>query len=248
MDYLEGVVPGDGGFGSFIHASELHALKPLQDMLNFQPAQMHCRGSWDHWDPNNPIRLGSPDRTAINTIEQRDNPNATRLSVSLANVKPRKAFQTSPDGCVGTRSWTQHCDDLWSLHRAMRSKAWASSFNLPPLLQLGTYGMRDVVAVASEPLLIKGSIFRNKKPQFDGSTPFLPTSAERIPCDDLCFGFSSAEEWKKAMYNKRLFVGLFHFEAHWTSFIFDRVEAQLYLYDTMDSGREKRFQAAGLAF
>ncbi|KAH8646450.1 hypothetical protein BGZ61DRAFT_488258 [Ilyonectria robusta] len=248
MDYLEGVIPGDAGFGSFIHPSESHALKPLQDLLVFQPAQLHCRGNWEHWDPNNPIRLGLSDRTATSAAEYAANPDSTPLHVSLANVQPRKAFRTSPNNHIGMRSWKQHCDDLWDLHRTMRSKGWASNYHLPPFLQLDTYGMRDVVAVALEPLMILGNPYRNKKHQFKGSTPFLHTSAERVPCENLTFGFPSAVEWKKAMFNKRLFVGLFHFEGHWTSFIFDRAENQLCQYDTLQPNRQKRFHAAGLAF
>ncbi|KAH6985155.1 hypothetical protein EDB80DRAFT_733333 [Ilyonectria destructans] len=130
----------------------------------------------------------------------------------------------------------------------MRSKNWASNFHLMPLLQLAAYGMTDVVAVAVGAIEVGDNISRNKAHWARDSTPFLPTSAERVNCGNLTFGFPSATEWKNAMFNKRFFIGVCHFQNHWTSFIFDRVDRHLHHYDTLSVAREERFRTVGLAF
>lgn len=246
MEYLEGVVPGDGGNGSFVHASETHALKPLAELFELQPAQIHSRASWGHWNDNNPIRLESIDQSAANP---QATPRTIPLLESLDSVMPRKAFRNDPNKRLGTKTWGQHCEDLWDLLQAMRSKKWAANYHLMPLLQIAAYGMGDAVAVAVDALSVTKTVFRNKTFKYKGSKHVLAAGAERVECGNLTFGFSSPTELKKAMFNKRFFIGLVNFENnHWTSFIFDRKRRHLYHYDTLEAARQSRFRAAGLAF
>ncbi|KAF4467521.1 hypothetical protein FALBO_5604 [Fusarium albosuccineum] len=221
MIYFAGRLPSEAGDGNFIDPHELTQQQSLAEVYGQQPAYFEPRTDWQHLDSTNftPYRDYDDKDTICKTAQSVPNrtwPNERQLKSATVSI-----------------TWDTHCHDLLQLHAQMSRRTLIDDTNLSALLRMLPYGIESIVEVASRPLTIGKPAHASHSPL--PATP-LPNSYDRVRCH-VGMGYSNARSWRNNVQGKRFFAGLvYHFTAaHWTSFLWDRFQGQLLIYDTLNS-------------
>lgn len=224
----EGTVRGEGGKGSFLHYDESLAKMPLVSRLSQQPTFYPSRLDWTHWEDKGADRpeLGSP----------------SSIQSWVETVKPHPDFSTKDFGV-----WKEHCADLWDLLTKLQDDEMSTNFGLIAFLRTMTYGIRDLVAVAPHSLNLDNQSLKTNKWGRKLYSSKLMKEGVLVTKNRPMLGFRPIRE---TMFNRRYLIGITNFGnwKHWVAYIWDATKAQLFLFDTLDNGKEERFRALGVAW
>ncbi|KAH7129276.1 hypothetical protein EDB81DRAFT_889039 [Dactylonectria macrodidyma] len=250
-----------GGKGSFTHPRETTGRASIKSLFPRQPAQFQPRTNWSHWPDDGPSRLSIWDRDII--VDQK---------LRISKTAPSLAFRDRP--VVEGQNWLNHQAKLWSIFAAIEKKKSFSVADPSPLLILIRSGLESQVGIMIKPLFLESTwrqTTRNPSHTQLGHNPMYHAGAELLvnPISDPhnIFGFENATAWKKEMFNRRFFIGFVANEygtpstllgdyynigrqTLWSSIIWDRHRAHLYIYNAYSSGyrRDDLIIRIGLAF
>ncbi|KAH7139817.1 hypothetical protein B0J13DRAFT_638823 [Dactylonectria estremocensis] len=248
-----------GGKGYFTSPRETTGTASIKDLFLTQPAQFQPRTDWSHWPHSGP-----PESRPVLSI--RDEQDIVTLKLSLSKAVPSPAFR---DGAVvGDVTWLDHRVRLWNIIKSIEVKQPFGKMDPISLLCLIRSGMESQVGIMLEPLFLQSLAIDTTRNPMPGEIGFNPNYlggadmvANPLATTDTIFGYDSSYSWKREMFNRRFFIGFVTFESFesrssdkcriWSSIIWDRVRAHLYVYNAFSFNNPMREEVViriGLAF
>ncbi|KAK4060179.1 uncharacterized protein Triagg1_10877 [Trichoderma aggressivum f. europaeum] len=165
------------------------------------------------------------------------------LAEQFPGLKPTGAYEFV-EKYFG-RSWHQHVWEVRDLLLRMRGSMLANNFGLQAMLAVLCQGNTKATAMQEFIKVLNTTPWRNGTGNF--SDPRLDEGDELVDAD--LPGCTETDRIRNELYTHRWVLTFFNFgDAHWVAAVFDSLRCTLTLYDTIESNREKRAKAAGLAW
>lgn len=206
--------------------------KPLDELYRFQPCWFHLRKDW----PSKPCQI---------TEKELDSSRALEI---YADVCPM------PD-LPSCGVWGDHIANVHKFLADVCSHAWMSKAAGTAMMKIIARSIQDVVAIADEavtvivdkdfePIPMNEEAYATRK-------HLLPPGKQEVDGYFSRFGFhKTLDDIHRDLYQRRLYAGLIDYQTepickrlHWGSFVWDRRNGYLIVFDAWEHKRPERLRA-----